>query len=166
MIEPGGNNRPKFIVDENAGKLVKLLRLLGFDAIFFNKGKDSQLVDIALSEGRILLTRDTHVPERRPVISGRVQTILIKSDNIEDQIKQVTAELNLTDWTRSFTLCLEDNQPLETRTKDEVKERVPPYVFQTQKEYRECPKCRRIYWKGTHWAAMSGRLEKIRRLQI
>jgi hypothetical protein len=40
------------------------------------------------------------------------------------------------------------------RTKEEVRDRVPPYVFQTQREYVECPACHRIYWKGTHWQAM------------
>jgi uncharacterized protein with PIN domain len=25
----------------------------------------------------------------------------------------------------------------------------------------ECPECRRIYWRGTHWKAMLNKLEKL-----
>jgi uncharacterized protein len=119
------------------------------------------MVNIALAENRIILTRDTHIPERRLVTSRRVKTLLINSDNPEDQIQQVIQDLKLQDEVRPFTLCLECNRPLLTRTREEVENRVPPYVWQTQKEYMECPKCHRIYWKGTHWTAMTQRLEKL-----
>jgi len=155
------NDRPKFIIDENVGKLTKLLRLLGYDTTFFIGENDTQLVNIALDENRTILTRDTHIQERRLVTGGRVRTILVKSDNIEEQIQQVTAEMDLLNCIKPFTLCLEDGQPLIQRTKEEVQDRVPPYVWQTQQEYVECLQCRRIYWKGTHWKAMTSRLESL-----
>jgi uncharacterized protein len=153
--------RPRFITDENVGKLTRLLRLLGFDAVFFSGENDAQLVNLAWKEGRILLTRDTHILKRRPVASGRVKAMLIQSDSIDSQIKQVVAELNLYPQIKPFTLCLEDNHALLPRTREEVQDRVPPYVWQTQLDYVECPHCHRIYWKGTHWQAMSRRLEKL-----
>jgi len=42
-----------------------------------------------------------------------------------------------------------------------VKDRVPPYVFKTQQQYMECPRCHRIYWRGTHWTAMTDRLKRL-----
>jgi uncharacterized protein with PIN domain len=36
---------------------------------------------------------------------------------------------------------------------------VPAYVWHTQVAFRQCPDCRRIYWKGTHWPGMHARLE-------
>ncbi len=143
------------------GKLAKLLRLLGFDTTFFTGEDDSQMVNIAFREKRIVLTRDTHILERRIVTSGRVKALLIKTDNAEEQLKQVVRELNLQNKLKPFTLCLECNCSLVVREKEEVKDRVPPYVFQTQKEYMECPQCHRIYWKGTHWSAMTKRLERL-----
>lgn len=118
------------------------------------------MVNIALAENRIILTRDTHILERRAVTNGKVKTLLVKSDNVEEQIKQVIHDLHLNDF-KPFTLCLEDNQLLVARTRDEVKNRVPPYVWKTQEEYVECPQCHRIYWKGTHWDAMTKRLKKL-----
>jgi uncharacterized protein with PIN domain len=135
--------------------------LLGFNTISFTGENDTQMVNIALAENRIILTRDTHIPERRLVTSRRVKTILINTDKPEEQIQQVIKELKLQDQIRPFTLCMEDNRPLLNRSKEEVENRVPPYVWQTQKEYMECPKCHRIYWKGTHWAAMTRRLERL-----
>jgi uncharacterized protein with PIN domain len=35
---------------------------------------------------------------------------------------------------------------------------VPPYVFKTQEQFVECPACHRIFWKGTHWQAMTRKL--------
>jgi hypothetical protein len=60
-----------------------------------------------------------------------------------------------------FTICLECNQPLVARNKQEVRGLVPAYVYQTQNRYVECPACHRIYWKGTHWQAMTQKLEKF-----
>ncbi len=119
------------------------------------------MVQIALAEKRIILTRDTHILKRKLIIGGQVKAILIKSDKIEDQVKQVVSELDLCVSNRPFTICLECNVPLEPRSKEEVEEKVPPYVWQTQKEYVQCPRCRRIYWKGTHWEAMTRRLKKL-----
>jgi uncharacterized protein len=154
------NGKAKFIVDENVGKLTKLMRLLGYDTMFFIGETDTQMVSMALAENRILLTRDTHILERRAITSGQVKAILVGSDDIEEQIRQVVANLHLDNFL-PFTICLEDNEPLITRTREEVQDRVPPYVWETQKEYVECPKCHRIYWKGTHWDAMTRRLENI-----
>jgi uncharacterized protein with PIN domain len=154
------NDRPQFIVDQNVGKPTKLLRLLGYDTKFFTGETDAQLVEIAQKESRNLLTRDTHILERRAITSGRVKAFLLGSDTIENQIRQVVSDLHLDDF-QPFTLCLEDNQPLVARPREEVKNRVPPYVWKTRREYVECPECHRIYWRGTHWGAMTRRLEKL-----
>ena len=144
----------KFIVDQNVGKLARWLRTMGYDTLFFGGSNDSCLIAWALSEDRIVLTRDTQIMRRRVVSSGRLKVILLTSDEPEEQMRQVIEILNLSSHFRPFTLCLECNQPLHERTKDEVKERVPPYVFKTQSQYMECPSCHRIYWRGTHWQAM------------
>jgi uncharacterized protein with PIN domain len=156
-----GNHMPKFIIDENVGKLTKALRMLGFDAVFFKGKDDSHLLKIALEENRIILTRDTHILERHNVTSGKISAVLIKSDLIQEQIEQVINGLSLYSLINPFTRCLEDNQLLIRRTREEVNDRVPPYVCQTQKDYVECAKCGRIYWKGTHWEAMTKKLENI-----
>ena len=77
-------------------------------------------------------------------------------------MRQLLLQFDILAEARPFTICLEDNEPLVPKTPAEVKERVPPYVFKNQEQYMECPLCRRIYWRGTHWAAMKKWLEKLK----
>jgi len=152
----------KFIVDNNVGKLAKLLRIMGYDTLFFNGQNDSHMIATALAEDRVILTRDTQIMKRRVITSGRLKAVLIESDEPEHQIRQVINILNLDCRFKPFTICLECNQPLLERSKEQVKGVVPPYVFKTQNQYMECPACHRIYWRGTHWQAMSKKLEKLK----
>ncbi len=151
----------KFFADNNVGKLAKWLRMMGYDTRFFNGSDDSHMVAVALAEGRVILTRDTQIMRRRVVTSGQLKAILIQGDKPEQQMRQVIDSLNLDCQFRPFTICLECNQPLLPRSKEQVKDLVPPYVFQTQVKYVECPTCHRIYWRGTHWQAMTEKLKKF-----
>jgi len=151
----------KFIVDSNAGKLARWLRMMGYDALFFNYIEDTQLVDIGIREERVILTRDTQIMRRRVVIEGQVKAILLRHDNPREQLYQVINELKL-DWhLKQFTRCLECNHILLEITKDQVRELVPPYVFQTQTQFMQCPFCLRVYWRGTHWQRMKKALGEI-----
>jgi uncharacterized protein with PIN domain len=143
------------------GKLARRLRMMGYDSVFFNGDDDSAMVKQALAEDRVILTRDTGIMRRRAVSSGRVRAILIKSEEPEQQMAQLLATFDLKEQSNPFSRCLECNQRLETRSREEVAGRVPPYVYRTQKQYMECPDCRRLYWRGTHWKAMITRLGKL-----
>ncbi len=135
--------------------------MAGYDTLFFNGSNDSQMIAIARDEGRVILTKDTQIMKRRVVTSGRIKTILIRGDESERQMFQVIDTLGLSSFFKPFTICLECNQPLMGKNKPQVKERVPPYVFRTQDQYMECPNCHRLYWRGTHWQAMTERLKKF-----
>lgn len=151
----------KFIVDSNAGKLAKWLRMMGYDTLFINNIADDELVDIALAEERTLLSKDTQIMRRRVVTSGKLRMVLIEADNPREQLLQVIKELNLNCHINQFTRCMECNHPLVARSKEEVKELVPPFVWRTQNQYMQCPQCYRIYWRGTHWQRMKAELEKL-----
>ena len=143
------------------GKLAKWLRMMGYDSLFFNGSDDSHMVAQALAEGRVILTRDTEIMKRRVITSGRLKAVLINSEEPERQMQQLMDTLDLERQFRPFTLCLECNQPLVERSREEVKDRVPPYVYKTQSQYMECPACHRIYWRGTHWERMTLKLKAI-----
>ena len=151
----------KFIVDHNVGRLAKWLRMMGYDALLFTEEDDGKMVKIALAQNRVILTKDTQIMRRRLVTSGRLKAIFIEDDNPKAQLQQVVEDLGLDYQFRPFSICLECNQNLVERDKEEVRDLVPPYVFETQNLYMECPSCRRIYWRGTHWPAMSEDLDKL-----
>ena len=152
---------PRFIVDINVGKLAKWLRMIGYDTLLFDHRDDKRLIHIAMTENRIILTRDTQMMKRRVITIGELKAILILSDNPGEQIHQVIKELGLNRSFNSFSLCLECNQLLVKISKEDVKDRVPPYVYRTQLQYVECPNCHRTYWQGTHWQAMIKKLEGL-----
>ncbi len=146
---------PKFLVDANAGKLAKWLRMMGCDAAFFGGRDDGLMITQALAEHRIILTRDTQVGRRRVVTNGGLKVVLLKDDKPASQLRQIVKGFDLAETLNPFSRCLEDNTLLQQRGKEEVKELVPPYVFGTQDNYMQCPSCHRVYWRGTHWQAMA-----------
>ena len=152
--------RARFIVDTNAGKLARWLRMIGYDTLFINEIDDAGLIAIGLKENRVLLTKDTQITMRRVVTSGRLKALLIKDDDSKAQVRYVVEAMRL-NRNRQFTRCLECNEPLVPRSKEEVQELVPPYVFKTQSQFVECPCCHRIYWRGTHWQRMRQELETL-----
>jgi len=152
----------RFIVDTNAGKLAKWLRMLGYDAVFFNGTDDAEVISQAFKENRVLLTRDTHIMEWSVIRSGRVRTVLIRSDDPDIQVSQVIGELGITEFPEPFSICLVCNNPLMKISKIEIADNIPTYVWRTQEEFKLCPVCRRIYWRGTHWAIMKQRIEELR----
>ncbi len=152
---------PRFIADHNVGKLAKWLRMMGYDTLFFSGREDSGMVATALAEDRVILTRDTEIIKRRLATSGQLRVILLDTEQPEQQMCQVIQALKLNSRFRPFSLCLECNRPLEERTVEQVKGRVPPYVLKTKDQYMECPACGRIYWRGTHWQRMNQKLDRL-----
>jgi len=151
----------KFIVDHNVAKLARWLRMMGYDTTVFDGPDDWQMVRIALAEDRIIITKDSGVTKRRVIATGRLHALLVAGDDPEKQIEQVISAFKL-DAIMSFSRCIECNGVLAPREPEEVKDRVPSYVFKTKKQFVECPACHRIYWRGTHWQAMLKTLKKFR----
>ena len=153
----------KFIVDNNVAKLARWLRVIGYDALLFKEKDDRRMIEIALTQDRVILTRDTQLVRRRLVTDGKLKVVLIKQEGFKAQLQETVKTLNLNYHFRPFSLCLECNQSLIPRSREEVQNLVPPRVFETQNKYTECPQCHRIYWQGTHWQAMVKELENLAR---
>jgi uncharacterized protein with PIN domain len=148
---------PRFIADVNVGRLAKWLRVIGYDTLFVPGVDDTELLRIAMEEGRTVVTRDRYIMERRVVTTGRVKAVLVHSDDFREQMQQVTETLGL-GFQSGFSLCIECNTSLEETSKESVRERVPPFVFSTQERFLVCLACRKLYWRGTHWRNMKAEL--------
>lgn len=139
--------------------------MVGYDALFFDGRDDAEIVSHALAEGRIILTRDTHLMDWGVIKSGRIKAVLLQSDNPDQQMLQLVRDLTI-EFSRQLTVCLECNEPLQMVEKSEVKEKVPPYVYSKHNEFMQCPNCHRIYWRGSHWRAMTKKLEGLAGAQL
>ena len=150
-MDEAGSTR--FIVDANVGRLAKWLRAVGYDAVFARDVDDGDLVRRAIREERVILTKDRKLLERRVVATGEVRGAPITADRFQAQLRELSRMLPL-DSRLAFTRCLECNVCLEAVEKESVREVVPPYVYGTQDAFSRCPRCRKVYWQGTHWQHM------------
>jgi uncharacterized protein with PIN domain len=137
----------RFIADVMLGKLATWLRLLGCDVEYFPKISDDDLVERAFRTGRVILTRDTELIRRRKV---RDNHFFVRGDGFRDQLRQVAERFSIVPFGRIMTRCLRCNETLMVIDRSEVRDRVPPYVFETQRDFRTCGRCERVYWRGTH----------------
>ena len=153
-------NDSRFVVDVNVGRLAKWLRVMGYDTLFPRERGDNQLVRIALQERRILVTRDAGIPLRRAVRLGQMQVVHILHDDLRSQLRQLVREHQLS-LNGGFSRCVRCNDPLHPIPQGQVTERVPPYVLEIQSTFMECPRCLRLYWRGTHWANMMSELCRV-----
>lgn len=149
----------KFIADRTLGKLVKKLRMLGYDTLYFQGDDFHRLLHLAREEERILLTRNRKLAIRRP--RDRILTIMedLPARQLEEVIQKAPLRL---DENLLFSRCLVCNDPLKEISRQEAEGKVPDFIFTQQKDFYRCPNCKRIYWPGTHLRNM---VQKVKDLQ-
>lgn len=143
------------ICDAMLGRLAKWLRILGVDAAYAQVD-DHELARRARAEDRVLLTRDRELAKRRGI-----RTLLIDVDELDAQLVQVVAAFGL-EPVLDTARCPVCNVALRQLERVNVRDRVPPYVYQQHRIFRECPECGRVYWRGTHWQRMQQRIARLR----
>src|SRR5215470_8484837 len=137
MAETTDNVR--FAADRMLGRLVKWLRVIGQDVIYGPHLSGYGLIRAARQENRLILTRDRGLKKKSPP-----EYIFIESDRYDAQLRQVIESCGLKPCDKLFTRCLDCNSLLQARSKESVREIVPPYVFSTQEKFFWCPKCLRV----------------------
>jgi hypothetical protein len=147
----------EFIVDCMLGKLAKWLKILGFDTLYFSKIEDSELLALAQKERRTLLSRDNALLQK----SRGVPTLFIKSEDWKTQLKQVLADFNLWQEVSPYSRCIGCNFELKDLSKRRAKNLVTPFVYERAKSFALCPRCGRIFWKGTHHQDMEHKIKDI-----
>lgn len=130
---------------------------MGFDAEYFNQDNISTLIIQALRDNRIILTRNHRLPS-----SKGIRIITIEAERIKEQVAEVLKTLQIkVASSMMFSRCILCNVELIGIEKEKVKDKVPEYVFKTQDDFITCPKCKRIYWQGTHWGNVTKTLREI-----
>jgi len=147
----------KFAADCMLGTLARWLILLGHDVVYRPRIDDPDLVRLARLERRTILTRDRRLVQRRDARDH----ILIRSQVLREQIRQVLEERRLPiRKDRLFKRCIKCNVRTRAATRASVRDVVPPFVFRTQRRFRRCPGCGRVFWRATHVSRMLVDLEE------
>ena len=152
---------PKFLCDAMLGGLAKWLRAAGYDTYYAREGTDVSdrfLIQKALTEGRVLLTSDGGFLERKPVRDGSVGFLMVPHLPLEEQLRLVVERFDLA---RRQSRCMECNGELEIVEPGAVAGRVPEGVIRDHEEFFRCRSCGRVFWHGSHWDRIGGRLSRV-----
>ena len=148
---------PRFVLDGHLGRLASHLRMLGLDCLYENGYEDDELVRICVTEERILLTRDRLLLMHKVITQG----YLLRSLNSRDQLYEVVQRYGLVNWVRPFQRCMKCNHLLKPVEKNMVLEKLEPLTKKYYDEFKVCPACGQVYWKGTHYDRMLELIERV-----
>ena len=148
---------PGFVLDGHLGRLASHLRMLGLDCLYSNAYEDDELVRINVEEERILLTRDRLLLMHKVITQG----YLLRSLNSTEQLHEVMHRYSLAKWVKPFQRCMHCNHPLEPVEKETVLEKLEPLTKKYYDEFKLCPACNKVYWKGSHYERMLQLIEKV-----
>ncbi|MFB6282945.1 MAG: Mut7-C RNAse domain-containing protein [Halobacteria archaeon] len=142
-----------FLADVMLGKLVRYMRMMGFDveyALDLDLEADPEIAEYAEENGRTVLTRDVELSES-------TDSILLRTRGIEDQLH----ELHETGYVLELSepgRCSVCNGVVEEPVEDLE---TPDHAPEDQRIWR-CQDCGNLYWKGSHWDDVADTLSKIK----
>jgi uncharacterized protein with PIN domain len=148
---------PRFLLDNHLGRLAAYLRMLGFDCLYDTDYSDEELAETLQREERILLSRDRRLLMRKVVVHGYCPRSL---DSLE-QLREVIRRFDLVKKITPFQRCMRCNHPLEAVLKEAVLDRLEPLTKRYFDEFRICPSCRQVYWKGSHYERMQALIAQM-----
>ena len=143
----------RFVADVMLGRLVRWLRVLGFDTHYRSFDPVHDIGQMA-QRGWIPLTR------QRKMIPLLEDAVFIRYNSVGEQLTQLkrlllpeTCHVN---W---FSRCLLCNVLLMDAPEEAARDNIPEYVFyKNMKSIRFCPACGRYFWPGSHRARMEKQL--------
>jgi len=143
-------NTPMFFVDAMLGNIARKLRLLGYDSKYFSDINDTKLIDIAIKDKRIIISKDYELIIRAKKIG--IPTIHITKQKLIEQFLELTNKICLKNFeiNGNIARCPKCNTQTESIDKNNYKEKIPLGVFNLNENYWRCKNCDKIYWEGTH----------------
>jgi uncharacterized protein with PIN domain len=142
---------PQFVLDVHLGRLARYLRMVGFDCLYETTFTDDEIIRISQAEKRIILTRDKGILKNGRVTHG----LYVRSDDPGEQFGEIAARLHLGNLFKPFSRCTMCNEPIEPVTKESILDQLEPLTKIHYSVFYRCTGCKRIYWKGSHFARMA-----------
>ena len=142
---------PKFLVDAMMGRLLRWLRVLGVDSLLREEGEGvAQVFARARNEGRIILTRDRKIAERRD--GGAVAVFVVSSDESRAQLREIVSHFGLrlsaTEFMMRCSVCNGRGYIKLSREDVAARNDCPPKVLEQVEEFYSCRSCGKLYWEG------------------
>lgn len=155
-VRPAPLREVRFVLDGHLGRLAAFLRLAGFDTLCPPGASDSDLVQLASGEHRVLLTRDQALLKRRVLTHGSY----VHATGPAEQFREVVERFQLARLAHPFRRCMRCNALLREASDEAVAAQVPSRSRACFHRFLECPGCRRVYWEGSHYARLRRLLDE------
>ncbi len=156
-VKPHRLSTPSFLCDGHLGKLALLMRVMGFYTAWDNSWSEPRMARRGTNENRTVLTRSLSLLKRASMDNA----MLIRSDDPDEQAREVVHRFLLADQVRMFGRCSKCNGLLKEVAKADVAARIPPKTAKWLDTYYLCRDCDQLFWEGTHVTALRRRVEKI-----
>ena len=142
--------KPIFFVDAMLGNIAKKLRLMGFDSKYDSQIIDNDLINLAIKENRIIVSRDSDLI--RKSLSFGIKSILLKNKEEHEQLYEIIKSLNLkkVEINGDNARCPLCNSETEFVKKELVSSRIPKKVLEINEKFWNCKNCNKIFWEGSH----------------
>ena len=143
-------NKIVFLVDAMLGNIARKLRLMGYDSGYFSDVKDNELIKLARTENRIIISRDEELIKKAR--KEGLKTIFIKN---KDEIKQIQeiidkADIKKIEINGENARCPKCNSKTLPIDKKNIEKQIPFKVFKNNEKFWQCENCKKIFWEGTH----------------
>jgi len=146
--------RPRFFCDDHLRRLGRWLRAAGYDTAWESSIDDRRMLERCRREGRALVTM-----HRALAAATGVTVCLVPTHDSFEQLRFVRKRFGLDLLAQAFTRCPVCNVAVEP---DEGRS-APERVRSACTDFRRCPECGRIYWRGEHVVHMIERFEQASR---
>jgi uncharacterized protein with PIN domain len=156
-LRPRPLRRTRFILDVHLGKLARDLRLLGLDSAYRPDWDDTAIIDRALAQQRIILTRDTGILKQARVTHG----YWVRGHQPAAQLEEVVAAFSLRRQLQPFSRCLECNGEIRPVDRDDLAGQLAPEILARFDRFWRCRDCRRVYWQGSHYRRLLQRVRQF-----
>ncbi|MEM3215737.1 MAG: Mut7-C RNAse domain-containing protein [Candidatus Micrarchaeaceae archaeon] len=148
----------KLVADAMLEKLARWIRLSGTKIATLPFSDDNDIIRYVKRRNATLLTQDEQLAARSN--RRKFKVLLVKGASVEEQLAFVACSLNLKIHITPAYICPYCNATLVKMKKKSVQNRIPDRVAKSHTSFYMCKKCKRIYWRGTHWNNISARLRR------
>jgi uncharacterized protein len=183
----------RFVADVHLGKLVRNLRLLGFDVTYDPTAEDRELIRLARADDPETIGSSepsSQVKPRQGISPSEAQACgvhsralltrdrrllmhavvshgyYLRSQDPIEQTLEVLRRFQLSSSLAPFTRCLRCNTLVEAVRKAEIIDQLEPLTKIYYEQFRRCPSCGQIYWPGSHFKKLEARIAHLRQRLI
>jgi uncharacterized protein with PIN domain len=143
----------RFAVDAMLGKLALWLRLTGHDTFYRADVDDDELLRVANSESRILLTSDANL--HRHAVESDIRGMLVRG-SVEFGISPTI------DPTKSrCSKCNGELIQLDSTEKERVRNLVHKKTYDYYDKFWLCKDCQSVFFQGGYWQNILRYVERI-----